>query len=246
MSDRTHTGPWFPERLAHGHRPGAVDLVSLVLGIGFTLALFFGIAHVQNLGTPPTPLPPEDIRVEDYQPPAPSADTVYRAEPDEAPMSGFELAPSSSDTSIAVGPLNPDSLVQGDLEKAPVVSVSAGSLSGPAGRIDYLANPRHVFDKSGVDQVPVVLARTDPDVPRYVSAGANVLACTIMSIINADGSIGLARILKPSGNPGFDALIISNFREWTFSPALKRGKKVRCLIEQYIRVKCSTKSPLEG
>jgi TonB family protein len=223
-------------------------VLSLLLGVGFTLALFLGVAHIQK--TAPKRLPTEldelRIAVVPAEPPPPPVVKEKIPEPEVAPMVGFKLAPSDSDVKIIVSPPEASALLPEDLSKAPPANAHVDFWASYAPRMDVLSDPDHVFDKSEVDKVPTVLARTDPQVPRTVAGEAVYLSCTLLAIINADGAISTIRLATSSGNPRFDALIIDNFREWTFSPAIKSGKKVRCLIEQAIRVKCSPESPFES
>jgi hypothetical protein len=221
--------------------------MSLLLGVGFTMALFVGIAHYQR--TEPRNLQPDldELRVAIVPPEPPPPPRVLDpvSEPDVAPMVGFELDPSDSGVKIAVSRPEAAVLLPEDLSKAPPIGARVDFWASYRPRMDVLSDPNHVFDKSEVDQVPTVLARTNPEVPSEIAGGAVYLSCALLAIINADGAIGSIRLETSSGNPRFDALIAENFRDWTFSPAVKGGRKVRCLIEQAIRVKCSPDSPLE-
>jgi TonB family protein len=161
-------------------------------------------------------------------------------------MVGFKLDPSDSDVKIAVSPPETSALLPEDLSKAPPVNAHVDFWASFKPRMDVLSDLNHIFDKSEVDKVPMVLSRINPEVPRNIADGAVYLGCTLLAVINADGGIGSVRLAISSGNAKFDALIIDNFRDWTFSPAIKGSKKVRCLIEQAIRVKCSSDTPFES
>jgi TonB family protein len=222
-------------------------VTSLLLGIVFTAALFLGIAYYQKTPPKTVPLEIDELRVAAVlvePPPPPMREEV--AEPDVAPMVGFKLSPSDSDIKIAVSPPDAAALLPEDLSKAPPVNAHVDYWASFKPRMDVLSDPNHVFDKSEVDKVPMVLDRTNPEIPNTIANGAVYLSCTLLAVINADGGIGSVRLAASSGNPRFDALIIDNFRDWTFSPAIKGGRKVRCLIEQAIRVKCSPDSPFES
>jgi TonB family protein len=40
------------------------------------------------------------------------------------------------------------------------------------------------------------------------------------------------KVVKSSGEAEVDEIVTENIRTWGFSPAIKRGKKVRCLLQQ--------------
>ncbi|MES1168976.1 MAG: TonB family protein, partial [Oleiharenicola lentus] len=75
---------------------------------------------------------------------------------------------------------------------------------------------------------------------------AKMLRIVTFVLINADGSVANVRVLESSGNKYFDEIIIRDLREvWVFSPAVKKGRKVRCLVQQNVRVEWSNSSPFE-
>jgi TonB family protein len=69
---------------------------------------------------------------------------------------------------------------------------------------------------------------------------------TLLFVVDANGAAGNVRVVKTSGNPEFDALIIENVKEWEFSPAIKKNKRVKCLVQQPVVVKWSSGSPFRA
>ena len=67
-----------------------------------------------------------------------------------------------------------------------------------------------------------------------------------MVIIGTNGEVGKVRLTQSSGKPEFDNLMIEAIKDWVFSPAIKGGKKVRCLIEQKISVQWKTDDPFHA
>ena len=222
------------------------NVLSLLLGAGFTLGLFLGIAYYEK-GAPVSP-PAElaDLRVS-VVPMSPPPVPLVPPEPvpEIVPLLGFEFAPTDSAVSIAVSPPDLARLLPEDLSKASP-SVQLGPLHADyKPRISSIVDPQHVYQKSEVDKAPTVLVRNDPSVPREVRDGANLLRVTIIVVINTDGSIGSARLATTSGNEKFDVLMVENIKEWVFSPAIKGGKNVRCLVQQGITVRWTAGSPFE-
>jgi TonB family protein len=227
-----------------GPRP---NTLSLLLGAGFTLLLFTCIALYEMREAKGQSQERDELHVAlmPFEPPPPPA-AHAESDPDATPMVGFRLSPSDSSVRISVSPPDLDSILPEDLSKAPHVDARIGPLRNFGPKIDFASDPKHVFESSEVDQVPRVLFREPPEVPGYIAKDAEMLVTTLMAIIDADGTIGSVRVARSSGNPTFDAITAKNIMEWGFSPAIKGGKRVRCLIEQDIIVRFRPESPFES
>jgi hypothetical protein len=54
-------------------------------------------------------------------------------------------------------------------------------------------------------------------------------------------------VVESSGNAKFDEIFARTVRDqWLFSPAIRRGKKVKCLAQQWFRVNFTSGSPFEA
>jgi outer membrane biosynthesis protein TonB len=52
-------------------------------------------------------------------------------------------------------------------------------------------------------------------------------------------------VLRPSGNEAFDKIVTECVRdEWEFTPAIRKGKKVRCMVQQLVWYKWTNGSPV--
>ena len=219
-------------------------VAGLVLGLAFTFLLFLGIAHYEK-GAPKAP-PPEldDLHMASVvlePPPLP----VKQSEmvPEIVPMAGFEYSPAESEVKIAVSPPELAAILPEDMSKAPVASTQIGWLQTDfKPKLGFLFDPQHIYQKSDVDRIPALLERPDPAVPSRMMEGNPLLRVTIIFIVEPDGTVDHIRLTKSSGIPDFDALMTQSVKEWVFSPALKGGKKVRCLMEQPISVRQSSGS----
>jgi TonB family protein len=68
----------------------------------------------------------------------------------------------------------------------------------------------------------------------------------MLIIVNTKGGVDNVRVIDSSGNPEFDAILIRDVREsWVFKPAAKKGRRVRCLLQQTVRVNWEAGSPFE-
>jgi TonB family protein len=223
------------------------NVLSVLMGAGFTLVLFTGIALYETKAPKGQPQDSDELHVAliPFEPPPPPA-VKPESDPDTTPMVGFKLSASDSAVRISVSPPDLDSILPEDLSKAPHVDARIGPLRNFGSKINFSTDPKHVFESSEVDQVPNVLFREPPEVPNDIAGNAAMLVTTLMAIVDADGSIGSVRVARSSGNPKFDTLMVKNIKEWGFSPAMKAGKRVRCLIEQDIIVRFRPESPFSS
>jgi outer membrane biosynthesis protein TonB len=221
----------------------------LLLGAGFTLALFLSVAHftggeapepeadfadLRAISVPLETPPPRPVET----PPVPVAAT---------PFAGLEVAAADSPVRIAVVP--PD-----------LAALMPESTAAPAARIDSAQlyaefKPKtelggdltRIFQEHEVDQRPTVLSRPQPYIPPAVRNKADTLRISVIILIDTRGSVGSLRVLEGSGNKYFDEIILRDMRErWIFTPAIKNGRKVRCLVQQKVRVVWTGGTPFDS
>ena len=222
----------------------AHQAVGLVLGILFTASLFLGIAHYEKgaPGKPPANL--DDLRVAlspVEPPPLPAAPVEPPAQ--IVPVPGFDFEPSESPVKVTVSPPDLATLLPEDLSKAPIVHARVTTLPGEfKPRMDLVQDAQHIYQRSEVDRPPQVLERPNPQVSNNVRDNAKALHVTLLVVVDSNGTVGRVRLTKTSGNEAFDKLMMESITEWVFSPAMKNGRNVRCLIEQGITVQWSAGS----
>lgn len=232
-----------------GRAAGAVaEGLSLALGAGFTLALFLAIANFQATEAPePAPDLAElhALAVPLEAPPPRPVETPPVAVA-ASPFAGLEIGASDSPVRIAVVPP--------DLTQLLPVNTSA-----PAARIEPAQlytefKPRteiggdfsRIFQQHEVDQRPTVVSRPKPFIPPVVRGNADTLRISVLILIDTRGAVVSTRVLQGSGNEHFDKIILHDIRHaWIFSPAMKKGHKVRCLVQQNVRVVWEGGSPFD-
>ena len=70
---------------------------------------------------------------------------------------------------------------------------------------------------------------------RNTRDNADSLRVTLLWSSTPKGAVTSIRVLKPSGNKDFDSIVLQCVRdEWVFSPAIRKGRKVRCMVQQLI------------
>lgn len=226
------------------------ELACLLAGASFTLLLFLGLARFETPGTLVPPAPIEDLRAVaiPLEPPPPPA-RMELTEPTEpaAGLAGLEISAAESPVRIAVVPPDLAALFP-PTEVAPPAQIQVGQLIPELKpRITTEADFRQVFQQSDVDRIPTVLFRAVPRIPSWVRRNAQVLRVTLLLVVNEKGFVTSIRLLKPSGNPEFDEIVSECVKEeWVFTPAVKAGRKVKCLLQQAVTMRWERGSHFEA
>lgn len=220
---------------------------SLLVGAGVTLALFSGMAHFENVQAPQAPEEIEDLRVisvpVDVPPPRPTEHAEAVADT-TSPLANIQIGASESPVKIAVVP--PDlAMLYPPETSAPPAHVEVTNLfTDLKPRTAMPVDSKRIYQQSEVDQAPTVLRRVAPHIPSWIRKDADVLRVTLVIVADTTGSVASVRLMRPSGNDGVDKILLESVRtQWLFTPAIKNGKKVRCLFQQTITIKWSDASP---
>ena len=220
--------------------------LGIVLGTGFTLALFLGIARFDRpiLSAPPDeivdlravslPEPPPPPREQPLREPVPLADL----------FTGLEAAPSDSPVQIAVTPPELEALQTPPL--APPAVIQVGTLFANLQPKANLSAPGdHIFQMAEVDQLPQVLNRVMPHLPSALLEGIKTPRVTLLFVVDARGEVQNVRLIGSSGSPEVDEIVRQVIFEWSFAPAVRKGVKVRCLLQQAMILQITGRSRME-
>ncbi len=223
------------------HRQGAArfadEAVCLLLGAALTLGIFVCVAHFE-IATPAAPKSDiEDLRVLSAfaEPPPPKVDP----RPEEAslspPLTGLEIGPSDSPVKLAVVPPDLDKIIPPSDAPPPANIQFNQLLTDLRPRTGGLGDLQHIYQQNEVDQVPIAVVKTIAHVSNRTREDAPSLRATLLVVIDAEGAVTDIRVMKPSGNADFDNIVLKCVRdEWVFTPAIRKGRKVRCMVQQLI------------
>ncbi len=233
--------------------PRAVDrAIGWLAGLGFTCALFLGLAHLENLGPREAPVEFDDLRAVSlpFSPPPPPPtplDQPTEAPADLPPLAGLEPGASDSPVRIAVVPADLEALLPPSTIP-PRAAVKFGQLHAEMKpRVDLEFEPQHVFQTAEVDQAPRAVVREVPAVPRELFPESRTLRVVLLLVIDQQGRAISARVAETSGQPTFDSIVAQTVMDaWEFSPAIRRGKKVKCLAQQAFRINLGARSRFEA
>ena len=215
----------------------ADEALSLLVGTGFTLGLFLTMARFQHGDASPPVAVLEDFRAISLPPEVPPPSPVVQPEPvpASATVTGIDVAAAESPVRIAVSvpileampvPLAPPAIIR-----------SAPTFTEIRPKLDPATELQHIFQVGEVDQRPSVLVNTAPFIPRNVRQRAEALRVVLLMVVDAHGQAANIRVLNSSGNAAFDALIARCVQdEWVFSPAIRKGRRVKCLVQRAITI----------
>jgi TonB family protein len=223
------------------HRHGAAriadEALSLVLGAGLTLGLFLGVAHFEST-KPVAPHPEiEDLRLVSAiaEPPPPKVEAHPEQVSVTAPLTGIEIGASDSPVRLAVVPPDLDKIIPpSDLPPRATIQFDQ-VFSDLKPRAGPMGDLQHIYQQSEVDQPPAAVVKTIAHISNRTREDAESLRVTLLLVIDTEGSVMNIRVMRPSGNPEFDSIVLKCVRdEWVFTPAIRKGRKVRCMVQQLI------------
>jgi TonB family protein len=223
------------------HRSGAARLADealcLLLGSGLTLGLFIGVAHFEDVKAAAPPPDIEDLRAASaiFEAPPPKAEERPEQADVAAPLTGLEIGASDSPVKLSVVPPDLDKIIP-PADLAPRATIQFGQLlpdlkpkTGPRGEF------QRIYQQNEVDQAPAAVIKTIANISRRIREDAASLRVTLVLVVDTQGAVTNIRVLKTSGNAAFDSIVLQCVRdEWVFSPAIKKGRKVRCMVQQLV------------
>jgi TonB family protein len=215
----------------------AEEAFCILVGSGLTFGLFFGIARFESVRPVAPPSDIEDLRIvsaiADPPPPKPEE----RTEPQDSvtPLTGIEIAASDSSVKLTVVPPDLDKIIPSS-ELPPRATIQFSQLlTDLKPKAGISSDFEHIYQQNEVDQAPTALVKTIARVSKRARDEAEQLRVTLVLIIDTEGAVQSIRVLRPSGNLKFDKIVLECVRdEWQFSPAVRKGKKVRCMVQQLV------------
>lgn len=224
------------------------EALYLAAGIAVTFCLFAAMARFEGAGKAAPDPQIDDLKSVSalYEPPPPAVQEHPQQQEEVMPFAGLDIGVSDSPVRIAVVPPDLAKIIP-TTEIPPRADVRFDQLytdlkpkSGLSGGAERVYRP------SEVDKAPTAIVKTIAHVSRRARDDADELRTTLELVIKADGDIESVRVMRSSGNPEFDTIVMHGVRrEWVFSPAIKGGKNVKCLVNQLIWYKWSAGGPFK-
>jgi hypothetical protein len=225
------------------------ETLSIFLGLAVTFALFMGVARFGATEAPTEEADIADLRAMsiplETPPPRPVETTPVQVA--ASPLAGLEISASASPVRIAVVPPDLSALLP-TTTTAPAARIEPAQIYTEfKPRTEIGADFSRIFQQHEVDQRPAVVSRPKPYIPPVVRGNARTLRISVLILIDTRGAVASVRTLQGSGNEHFDKIILYDIsHSWVFSPAMKKGHKVRCLVQQNVRIVWEGGSPFDS
>ena len=213
-----------------------------LVGLAFTALLFVGLAYFEDVQPNQPVAEVLDLRVVSlpYEPPPPAP------HPDDPPpppqenvvaLSGIEIGAANSAVHIAVVPPDLEGLVPATRELPGAIAKFGYLDTDLKPRLNVDTDIRHVYQVSEVDRPPHAIVRVAPPGAGRFFGTVRSLRVDVLLVIDMTGHGEGAHVVQSSGNPEFDRLVAQTVQDqWVFEPAVRRGKKVKCMAMQLVRV----------
>lgn len=217
---------------------------SITAGVVISAAIFVGLARLQHQHVGPLRPIVSDLEsmVLPVQPPPPPTDTE-----EQTPVfatASIQLAASPSPDSPVKLPAAPvPSDVVPPVHAIPRFDLSPGEVR-PGAEV-VLSDARHIFNRAEVDERPIAIYRQMPGVTGSQLKAMQSMRAVFLMVANIDGRVSNLTLVESTGNPEVDQACLNALREWRFKPAVKKGQKVRCWVQQNLLFKVSGGSPFE-
>jgi TonB family protein len=214
----------------------AEEAFCVLVGGALTFGLFFGIARFESV-RPAVPVEIEDLHAAAAvpEPPPPKPQERVEAQDLVVPLTGIEIAASARPVKLAVVPPDLDKIIP-QTELPPRATIQFNQLlTDLRPKASISGEFQHIYQQNEVDQAPKAIVQTIARVSSRARDNAEQLRVNLLLVIGTTGEVQSIRVMRASGNPKFDKIVLECVRdEWEFSPAVLRGKKVRCLVQQQV------------
>jgi protein TonB len=172
------------------------------------------------------------------------------APPEPGPLVGplrLEISPDAASAVHIQVPDIPLLATEAPPPARPVVAARFDLAHAIARPVDGSPPPAlRIFSRDEVDQRPMVVYRVKPKISDERVRRMTTPRVVLLLVVNTDGAVGDVRLMRSSGEDDFDQAIMEAVREWQFSPAIRKGRKVRCWVEQAISVRASGATPFDA
>ncbi len=233
-------------KLTPGLSPFWLESFSWLAGGAITAGLLLGLARFDHPAEPPPEI--EELHLvslpADVPPTPPSpAEPVATAE-EAMPLIGIDAGASDSSVHLRSLPVDFENLLPHTALPPKQLDLLGRIRTDPKPRVPVSVEVNRIYQESEVDQVPRAVVRTVPITPKDLFGRSDSLMVVLLLTIDRNGLVENVRVSQTSKQPLFDEIVARTVREqWEFSPAIRRGKPVRCLAEQSFRVRLPGGSP---
>jgi TonB family protein len=96
---------------------------------------------------------------------------------------------------------------------------------------------RRVFERSEVDELPRAILKKAPRLTEPVVRELKTQSIRFLFVVTPEGAVEQVRVLSSTGDSAVDAVCLEALSSWKFTPAVRKGVKVRCWVEQGFNIR---------
>src|SRR5690606_9059704 len=213
--------------------------LTVVGGVGISALIFLGLQLAQ--WTPDTEPPIEARELQAVAlPPPPPPPTIVAHEPPPPQLMEMSPVPSSSPVRFA---LTIDPVEIPRFQAKARIEFTRDAFKPQPRALEHVEN--RVYNVRDVDRLPVPVFRKAPRVPPAMLRAADSPMVRLTFVVATNGRVEDVRIVQ-AATPEIGELVADAIAEWQFEPAIKDGKKVRCVVLQPVRLHPPSGNPFSA
>jgi TonB family protein len=125
----------------------------------------------------------------------------------------------------------------------PRLDLSPGTVRPSADVLDQ--DVQRIYSRVDVDERPVAIYRQNPELTQAQINTMKSMRAEFLMVANVDGTVGTINLAQGTGSKEVDQACIAALKEWRFKPAVRKGRKVRCWVQQNLIFKVTKTNPFE-
>jgi TonB family protein len=180
------------------------------------------VAHPPTPAPPPAAVEPEPAPAPIATPPPAQAAVTPRAPRPKAPAKAVKPAAPSLPPAPLVAPT--------EMTAAPAPVAALAPAPPPVQPRMVMPEPPagHLFEPNEVDEMPKIATRVEPQLPGNLSRSANDVVVVRMLVSQTGHPFRVSLLRRSRSGASVDDAVVAAVKQWTFSPARKRGETVSC------------------
>lgn len=208
-------------------------------GIGISALILFALQMAQWTPKAEPPIEARELQAIALPPPPPPPPIAAHEPP---PPQLMEMSPVPSRSPVRFA-LTIDPIEVPRMQAKARIEFRREAFKPQARALDQIEN--RVYNVRDVDRLPVPVFRKAPRVPPAMLRAASSPMVRLTFVVATDGRVEDVRVVQ-AATPEMGELVAAAIAEWQFEPAIKDGKKVRCVVLQPVRLHPPSGNPFSA
>lgn len=205
-------------------------------GVAVSLLILLGLHLVQRAPVTTPPVETRELHAISLPPPPPPPPMVASEPPPPQLMEMVPL-PTASPVRFALT-INPVDVPS--IQAQPRIEFARDAFKPTSRELGDVEN--RVYNVRDVDRLPIPVFRKQPRVPLGMLRSAKSPMVRLTFVVSTTGAVENVRVVQADPLE-MGELVAAAVREWQFEPAMKDGRKVRCVVIQPVRLHAPSGNP---